>query len=151
MSEEEKATESKEVVGGKFDEPLFIRGGVTGEPERYLGEKPYELDKYEFSVLKRNFDNKSFWFHAVCGATAGFVILITAKIVQSLINQKPPTLESYEIIAVIIGIGLAFWLRKPKLSVEEIEKEKLKNEIDRWFIENPKRRIHVTEKREGEV
>lgn len=126
------------------NEPLFIRGGVEGEPVKYLGVKPYEMDKYEFSVLRRSFENKSIWFNASIGATCGFVFLILAKIIQLAISQKPISIEYYEIVAVVIGGLVSYFLRKPKVSEEESEKMELIGDISNWFEQNPNRNIHVS-------
>jgi hypothetical protein len=128
-------------------EPLFVKGGVEGEPEKYLGIKPYDLDKFEYSVLKKTFDKKSIWFASTCGATVGFVLIVFAKLIQLAISQKPLDLEWYEIIAIFLGILLALILRKPKISDEEKEKDELIEDIGKWFNDNPKINIHVSPKR----
>ena len=51
------------------NEPIYVRGGVDGEPIKYLGIKPYDLDKYQFSILRKSFDNKSIWFNSALGGT----------------------------------------------------------------------------------
>ena len=56
-------------------------------------------------------------------------------------------MEWYEVIAIVLGIAVAFILRKPKLSEEEQEKDELIDDISKWFDDNPKRNIHVTPKR----
>jgi len=133
--------------GNISNEPLYVKGGIEGEPVKYLAIKPYELDKYEFSVLKKKFENKSMWFNASIGATAGFIILLLAKMVQLGISQKPIELELYEIIVVIIGSFTAWTLRKPKISEDEIEQLNLVKDVNDWFSQNPNRNVHVTAKR----
>jgi hypothetical protein len=129
------------------NEPLYVKGGVEGEPVKYLAVKPYELDKYEFSVLKKKFENKSMWFNASIGATAGFIILLLAKMIQLGISQQPIKLELHEIIVVVIGALTAWLLRKPKISEDETEQLDLVKDVGDWFSQNPNRNIHVTPKR----
>jgi hypothetical protein len=134
------------------NKPLFISGGVEGEPEKYLGVKPYDLDKYEFSVLRKSLDNKSIWFNSFMGGTVGGIVIVISKLIQLAIAQKPLSLEYYEIIAIGIGAmgaSLSWMIRKYKLSDEEKEKMELVANIASWFKRNPKRNIHVTPKQEG--
>jgi hypothetical protein len=134
----------EEVTG---TEPLYVKGGVEGEPEKYLAGKPYDLDKYEFSVLKKKFENKSMWFNASIGATAGFIIILLAKMIQLAISQKAITFELYELIVVVVGTFITWMLRKPKITEDETEQLNLVKDVDDWFSRNPKRNIHVTPKR----
>jgi hypothetical protein len=135
---------SEEVIS---NEPLYVKGGVEGEPVKYLAVKPYELDKYEFSVLKKKFENKTMWFNASIGATAGFIILLLAKIIQLAISQQPIEFELYEIIVIVVGALTAWVLRKPKITEDETEQLNLVKDVDDWFSQNPNRNIHVTPKR----
>jgi hypothetical protein len=129
------------------NEPLYVTGGVDAEPTKYLAVKPYELDKYQFSVLKKRFENKSMWFNAVIGATAGCIFLLLAKIIQLGVNQQPIKIELYEVVAVAIGAFMAWLLRKPKISEDEAEQLDFVKEVDDWFSQNPKRAVHVTPKK----
>lgn len=128
-------------------EPLYVKGGVEGEPVKYLAVKPYELDKYEFSVLKKKFENKSMWFNASIGATAGFIILLLAKMIQLAINQQPIEFELYELIVIFVGALTSWLLREPKITEDETEQLNLVKDVDDWFSRNPNRNIHVTPKR----
>ena len=49
------------IEGQKFDSPLVFEGSVDTEPQRYIAEKPYELTKYEFSVIRKK-DFTDLWF-----------------------------------------------------------------------------------------
>lgn len=147
-------SDSEESLSGTntSNKPLFIKGGVAGEPVKYLGVMPYDLDKYEFSVLRKSFDNKTFWFNASLGATAGFIFLLIAKLIQLAIAQKPLSFEYYEIIAIVVGGLVSWFLRKPEVCEDEQEKLNLIKDISAWFDRNPKRNIwdHVTSKKGGE-
>ncbi|MCK8065730.1 hypothetical protein [Vibrio sp. 1CM7H] len=129
------------------NEPLFVKGGVEGEPVKYLGVKPYELDKYEFSILKKKFENKSVWFNAALGATAGSILLLFAKVIQLALTKQEISIEIYEIIVILLGALVSWRLRNPKVSDEELEQQGIVKDIDDWFSQNPKRNIHVTPKR----
>lgn len=126
--------------------PLFIKGGVDLEPLKYLGVRPFELDRYQLSVLKRNFDKKSSLFNACLGATVGTVLLLLAKFIHLAIERKVFSLEWHEIIAVILGVWLSYILRTPVVTDEEKEKLELIREISDWFEANPNRAIHVSQK-----
>jgi hypothetical protein len=133
------------------NEPIYVRGGVEGEPVKYLGIKPYDLDKYQFSILRKSFDNKSILFNATLGGTVGGIVIVISKLIQLAIDQKPLNLEYYEIIAICLGglVAIVFWLlRKYKISEEEKEKKELIENIASWFERNPNRNIHVTPKEE---
>ena len=66
MKEDSSKSDST-VAGQQFDNPLYVTGELKSEPERYIGEKPYELSKYEYSILKRNKIASKFWFQIVWG------------------------------------------------------------------------------------
>ncbi|MCG3734479.1 hypothetical protein [Vibrio cincinnatiensis] len=129
------------------NEPLFVKGGVEGEPVKYLGVKPYELDKYEFSILKKKFENKSVWFNAALGATAGSIFLLLAKVIQLALTKQEISIEIYEIATVLLGAIASWNLRTPTLSDDELEQQEIVKDIDDWFSQNPKRNIHVSPKR----
>ncbi|EIE1271966.1 MULTISPECIES: hypothetical protein [Vibrio] len=129
------------------NEPLFVKGGVEGEPVKYLGVKPYELDKYEFSILKKKFENKSVWFNAALGATAGSIFLLLAKVIQLSLTKQEISIEIYEIATVLLGAIASWNLRTPTLSDDELEQQEIVKYIDDWFSQNPKRNIHVSPKR----
>ena len=58
------------VEGKQFDSPLILPGVIEEEPERYVAEKPYDLTRFEYSILKKPY-LADFWFNIVSGGTAG--------------------------------------------------------------------------------
>jgi len=130
-------------------EPLFIEGGVEREPLKYLGIRPYELDKYQLSILKKNFDRKSSFYNASLGATVGAFFLILGKFFAYAIEKKEFNFEWHEIIAVGVGLICTYCSRNQVVTEEEKEKLELIKEISTWFEANPNRAIHVSRK-EGE-
>jgi hypothetical protein len=87
------------------------------------------------------------WFNASIGATAGFIILLLAKMIQLAISQQPIEFELYEFIVIFVGAFTAWLLREPKITEDEIEQLNLVKDVDDWFSRNPTRNIHVTPKR----
>jgi hypothetical protein len=144
-----KSSKDKEetlgISGREFDTPLYVDGEVSDEPEMYLGEKPYELSKYEFSVLRKKKASSKFWFQLICGATAGFILSVVGKILHSLILKVDPKLELWEICAILVGIIAAVFLKNKK-TTETVEAEKIEQYIEQHYISNPKRRIHIAGK-----
>lgn len=130
------------ISGRQFDTPLYVDGEVSDEPERYLGEKPYELSKYEFSVLRKKKDSSKFWFQLICGATAGFILSVVGKILHALILKVDPKLELWEILTILVGIVVAVFLKNRK-TTEEVEADQIEQYIEQHYISNPKRRIHI--------
>lgn len=151
MTEEDNNQETQIISGQQFEEPLYVNGGITKEPERYLAEKPYELSKFEFSILKKGKLKSDTWFKLVSGATAGFVLSILGKALNSLIQRQIPSLESWELWAVIAGIIAAAILKKTKRKTEdEKEFEAVRDYIDHYFKTTPRRRIHVARRSEDQ-
>jgi cytochrome c biogenesis protein CcdA len=141
------STSNKPPEKEQRNEPLFVDGGVEGEPIKYLGVKPYELDKYQFSILRKKFYSKSMWFNTAAGATVGFILMFFAKVIQLLMVNQQIKVEAYEIIVIILGGIIMFVLRKPNVSPDEVEQTELEQEIGSWFAQNPNRNIHVSPKR----
>jgi hypothetical protein len=138
------AEQARVIEGERFDSPLVMAGGIDAEPQRYIAEKPYELTKFEFAVLRRR-TMSSLWFNLVAGATAGVLIAIAGKALASLLEKKPPTVESWEVWAVAIGIVLSIAIRCRCLrSSDEREKGALEGVIDGHFATNRPRRVHLT-------
>ena len=76
MTTEEKT----EIIRDRqFDTPLYIQGEISGEPERYLAEKPYELSNFEFLILKKGKYRSDEWFQLAAGATIGLIIAVAGK------------------------------------------------------------------------
>lgn len=137
-----------QITDEKFDSPLYVHGFVSGEPEMYLGEKPYELSKHEFSVLKKGKYRSDFWFQITCGATGGLVLAILGKTLHALIGKRTPSLETWEIWAILAGVVIAFVLKLKKKNDDEKEFDEMRQCIDQHFLVTPKRRIHVLSKEE---
>lgn len=49
--------------------PIYVSGGVKADLVKYLGIKPYDLDKHQFSMLRKSFNNKNIWFNSALGET----------------------------------------------------------------------------------
>ena len=136
-------------MGKTFDSPLYVPGGVGDEPKRYLAEEPYELSKSEFNILKKGKFRADVWFPLTCGATLGIALSVIGKALNALIDKQTPSLEKWEIWAIVAGLILAaaFKIIK-KESPEEREFDEIKVYIDQYFITTPRRRVHVTKKEE---
>jgi hypothetical protein len=141
MSSDESG--KKLIEGQRFDSPLIFEGGVDAEPERYIAEKPYELTKYEFSVLRKR-DFSDFWFKIVAGTTAGLIIAVAGKVIISLVNKQSPTFETWELCSIGVGILLSIFFKFLIKSREEKERSQLVSAIDNHFAENKPRRVHLT-------
>lgn len=145
MSDGQTKQDNQTISGQRFDAPLYVFGGVTGEPERYLAEKPYELAKYEFSILKKGKFKSDTWFNLVCGATIGFFLLIGGKTLVALIQKETASLEKWELWSAVVGIVLAIALKIfRKKTPDEQEFEEARKCIEEHFQANPRRRVHVT-------
>ena len=117
-------------------------GAIETEPERYIAEKPYDLTKFEFSVLCRR-SSAGFLFALVAGATAGIAITIAGKVLAALLEKKPPTVEAWEIWAVVIGLALSLALKLIR-SKDDNERATLEEVISGHYAQNRPRRLHVT-------
>jgi hypothetical protein len=154
MADIQPDSSSNPIKDQQFDreKPLYIRGGVTGEPERYLAEKPYDLSKFEFGVLRKGKFVPHIWVELIAGATVGMSLSIIGKIVVSaLIGQRTPTVESWEFPAIAVGLLivalLKFFRRK---SDDEKDFDAIRDAIEQHFASNPPRRLHLTSKENGE-
>jgi len=134
--------DSHVIEGGKFDKPLVLQGEIDAEPERYIAEKPYELTKFEFSVMRRRI-NSEFWSTLIAGATAGVAIPIIGKVLSALLEKKTATFETWEIWSVIFGaiVSIVFKISKSK---DDKEKLQLEAVIDGHFANSKPRRVHLT-------
>jgi hypothetical protein len=142
--------QTENIVDRRFDEPLYVAGQITNEPERYLAEKPYELSKFEFSVIKKGKFKSEAWFQLVCGATAGFVIAILGKTLNALIQKQTPSLENWELWSVVAGVVLAIILKNRSKTPDEKEFDEIKEYISQHFEGTRPRRIHVPGREEGQ-
>jgi hypothetical protein len=156
LTEEQNDQETRKITGQRFDKPLFVAGGVSEEPERYLAEKPYELSKFEFSILRKgSFKSESWlWLQLVTGATAGFILALLGKALNALIQKQTPSLENWELwsagVGILLTLILAFTSRFKKKTPDEKEFAEIKEYIDQYFKETPRRRIHVTGRKESQ-
>lgn len=131
------------IQGKEFDEPLIMTGTIEAEPVRYVAEKPYDLTRFEYSIVKKPYI-ADFWFNIVAGGSGGLVISVMGKAITALIDKQEPTLEIWEIIAVVIGIALSVILKLCCKSDDDKEKDKLMNVINDHFSTNKPRRLHLT-------
>lgn len=136
-------TEQNQVIEGeRFDEPLVLRGAIDAEPERYIAEKPYELTKYEFSILRKRMSSELF-FLTTFGATGGVLITVVGKVIVALLDKKSATLELWEICTVIIGAVASIALKFIR-SKEDKERLQLEGVVEGHFQTNRPRRVHLT-------
>lgn len=141
-------TEQNRVIEGeRFDKPLVLSGAIATEPERYIAEKPYELTKYEFSILRKRMSSELLFVTTV-GATAGVLIAVVGKSIGALLDKKTPTLEPWEMWAVGIGV-LASIAFKFIRSREDKERLQLEEVVEGHFQTNRPRRVHLTTGRDG--
>ena len=141
-------TEQNQVIEGeRFDKPLVLRGAIDAEPERYIAEKPYELTKYEFSILRKRMTSELL-FVTTISATAGILFTVIGKSIVALLDKKSPTVEPWEIWALGIGVvaSIAFKFIRSK---EDQERLQLEGIIDGHFQSNRPRRVHLTSAGEG--
>lgn len=134
--------QSRVIEGERFDRPLVLPGAIDAEPERYIAEKPYELTKYEFSIVRKR-SSSELWFVTTIGATAGVLLAVLGKTLSALLAKNAPTLEQWEMWAIAAGIAaaIAFKLLRSK---EEKERSQLVEVIDGHFQTNRLRRVHLT-------
>ncbi len=150
MTSNQESQQTQNIVDRQFDEPLYVEGQITSEPERYLAEKPYELSKFEFSVIKKGKFKTDTWFQLVCGATAGLVLSILGKSLNALIQKQTPSLENWELWSVGVGIVLAIFLKKKSKTEDEKEFDEIKEYINQHYDNTRRRRIHVAGREEGQ-
>lgn len=136
-------TEQTRVIEGeRFDKPLVLQGAIDTEPERYIAEKPYELTKYEFSILRKRMTSELLFVTTV-GATAGLLIAVVGKSISALLDKKSPTLELWEMCAVIIGVLASIGFKRIR-SKEDKERLQLEEVVEGHFQTNRPRRVHLT-------
>jgi len=130
------------IEGERFDTPLILNGQISSEPERYIAEKPYELTKYEFNVIRKRMTSELL-FSLISGATAGVVLSVFGKVISTLIDRKTSSLERWEIWAVVIGILLSLALKFFRTK-EDSERVQLEEVMEGHFQNNKPRRVHLT-------
>lgn len=145
MTSVEKTESIKDL---KFDTPLYVAGEISGEPERYLAEKPYELSKFEFSILKKGKFRSDTWFQLVCGATVGLALVIAGKTLNALIQKQTPTVENWELWSFAAGVVLAVLLKFGRKTEDEKEFDEIRQYISQHFENSPRRRVHHTGREE---
>ncbi|MGY3896094.1 hypothetical protein [Aeromonas enterica] len=143
MPKDSKNVASKHFSGEIFDKPLIMEGFIESEPTRYIAEMPYDLTRYEFSIIKKP-DNTEMYFNLFAGATIGLLISIIGKVAASLVAKEDPQLAGWEIISLVIGLLICLVTKRFVKSNEDKEKEDLLNAIEEHFINNKKRKLHVT-------
>lgn len=74
----------------------------------------------------------------------GLLISIIGKAVASLVAKEDPQLAGWEIISLVIGLFICLVTKRFVKSNEDKEKEDLLNAIEEHFINNKKRKLHVT-------
>ena len=141
------AEQPRVIEGGKFDTPLVMHGAIDAEPQRYIAEKPYELTKFEFAVLRRPIVSE-FWFTLIAGATAGVAISVIGKALAALVEKKAPTLEAWEICSLAIGLLLAVCTKFVRSKADK-EHGQLEEVIDGHFTTNKPRRVQLTNSTEA--
>ena len=145
MTNVEKTESIKDL---NFDTPLYVAGEISAEPERYLAEKPYELTKFEFSILKKGKFRADTWFQLVCGATLGLVLAIAGKTLNALIQKQTPTVENWELWSVAAGVFLAVILKFGRKTEDEKEFDEIRQYISHHFENSPRRRVHLSGREE---
>lgn len=149
MTKNPKEQHTKKTIRDqRFDEPLYVDGEVTHEPETYLAEKPYELSEFEFSVLRKGQFKSNIWFELVFGATIGFVLNIAGKTLSALIQKETPSVDKWELWSIGVGIVLALLLRFRKRNSDEKEFNEIKDYINQHFKTSLRRRVHIPRKEE---
>lgn len=143
MNEKTDIEESTVYEGRTFDSPLVVPGYIEDEPERYVAEKPFDLTRFEYSILKKPY-KADFWFNIISGGTAGLVVSVMGKSIAALIAKQTPTLEPWEIVAIISGVLISLAFKYAIKSDDDKEKNKLMKVIDNHFEQNKPRHLHLT-------
>jgi len=134
---------TKKVNNRDFDSPIILDGSIDIEPQRYVAEKPYDLTRYEYSFLKRNYTG-DFHGNLFAGATAGLVVAVLGKAVVSLLSKTTPKIDMWEVVAIIIGLLLSVFFKFVSKSDDDRNKLELNEIIDRHFQESKSRLVHLT-------
>ncbi len=140
------ATQPQTFEGERFDQPLVVPWAIEAEPERYIAEKPYDLTKFEFAILRRRTWSE-FWFSIAVGATAGIALSVAGKALAALLEKKTPAVDSWELWAIAGGAILSILLRSIR-SKDDKERTRLEEVIDGHFMTNRPRRLHLTNNKE---
>jgi len=136
--------ESNEIVsGGEYGSPIILPGPVNLEPQRYVAEKPYDLTRYEYSFLKRNYSG-NFWANLTAGATVGLIISILGKSIIALLDKQTPELASWELVAVVVGVISTIIFKFCIKTGEDKTKEELIKIVEIHFQDSRPRRVHLT-------
>lgn len=143
MSKDQEEEKSQSYEGRTFDKPLIVPGHIDTEPEKYIAEKPFDLTRFEYSVLRKPY-LADFWFNLSSGATAGVVISVFGKTIAALIAKQIPSLEPWEIVTVFLGVIISCVLKTKFKSEDDKEKDKLMSVIDSHFEQNKPRHLHLT-------
>lgn len=133
----------KVIEGKQFDSPLILSGFITAEPERYIAEKPFDLTKYEFSVLRKRVTSELL-FTTALGATSGVVVTVLAKVLAALVEKKAPTLETWELWTVGCGVVATIFFKCFLRTASDKEYLQLEQVIDGHFQSNKPRMVHLT-------
>ncbi|MBV1907730.1 MAG: hypothetical protein KUG78_00320 [Kangiellaceae bacterium] len=141
---ENSENENNEVIEGRvYDTPLVVPGFIDAEPERYVAEKPFDLTRFEYSILKKSY-KAEFWFNIVSGGTGGIVVSVIGKALAALIAKQQPKLETWEIVAVILGVLVSLLLKYAFKSDDDKAKDELMRVVDNHFETNKPRHLHLT-------
>ncbi|MBA4285792.1 MAG: hypothetical protein C0434_09710 [Xanthomonadaceae bacterium] len=138
----------KSIEGERFDKPLILSGQISSEPERYIAEKPYELTKYEFNIIRKRMTSELL-FSLVSGATAGVVLSVLGKVISALIDKQSPSIERWEIWSVVAGLILSI-LFKLVRTKDYKERAQLEAVMEGHFQSNKPRRVHLTSSGDGQ-
>lgn len=133
----------KLIENQRFDAPLIFKGKVQKEPERYIAEKPYDLTRYEFSVIRRR-SSSEFWFRTISGATGGLCLAVIGKTIYALATQQSLKIDAWELCAIGVGILTSILFRFCIKSKEDKERSQLDSVIEGHFKENKPRKLHLT-------
>jgi tetrahydromethanopterin S-methyltransferase subunit F len=139
MTEETENT----VNDGVYDSPIILPGKFSIEPQRYVAERPYDLTRYEYSFLKRNYSG-GFWSNLFAGATAGLVISVLGKTVISLFAKETPELQPWEVVGIAIGVVLTLLFKYCIKSDDDKKKQDLISVVEIHFKNSKPRRVHLT-------
>lgn len=143
MNEKTNSEESMVYEGRTFDSPLVVPGYIEDEPERYVAEKPFDLTRFEYSILKKPY-KADFWFNIISGGIAGLVVSVLGKSIAALIGKQTPILETWEIVAIISGVLISLAFKYAIKSDDDKEKDKLMKVVDSHFEQNKPRHLHLT-------
>ena len=135
------------IEGERFDAPLVMHGSIEAEPQRYIAEKPYELTKFEFAILRKRVAGE-FWFTLLAGATAGLLLSIAGKALSALLEKKTPAVESWELWAAGAGFVASFGFKLFR-GKEDKERLQLEQVVEGHFSANRPRRVHLTTNQEA--